>query len=131
MDSTGVGNAAKVDNIRKIAAAMLDDGLDDPAEDNPNLQAGYTYFGQFVDHDVTFDPTSSLMRQNDSDRLENFRTPRFHLDNLSGGGPNDEPFLYARSSGHFLIGKGRQAGAGTPVLDLCAPADGGGRSAAQ
>ena len=31
------------------------------------LPAGYTYFGQFVDHDITFDPASSLTRQNDPD----------------------------------------------------------------
>src|SRR4030081_2185182 len=33
------------------------------------LPAGYTYFGQFVDHDITFDPVSSLHRQNDPDAL--------------------------------------------------------------
>lgn len=27
-------------------------------EDNQNLPAAYTYLGQFVDHDITFDPTS-------------------------------------------------------------------------
>lgn len=27
--------------------------------DNPLIPAGYTYFGQFVDHDITFDPASS------------------------------------------------------------------------
>ena len=37
--------------------------------DNKKIPAGYTYFGQFVDHDITFDPTSSLMRQNDPDSL--------------------------------------------------------------
>jgi hypothetical protein len=41
-----------------------------------NIPAGYTYFGQFIDHDVTFDPASSLMRQNDPNGLYNFRTPR-------------------------------------------------------
>ena len=29
-------------------------------EENLWLPAGYTYFGQFVDHDLTFDSTSSL-----------------------------------------------------------------------
>ena len=31
--------------------------------DHADLPAGYTYFGQLVDHDVTFDPISSLRRQ--------------------------------------------------------------------
>src|SRR5689334_21663742 len=29
--------------------------------------AGFTYLGQFIDHDLTFDPTSSLEKQNDPD----------------------------------------------------------------
>lgn len=44
------------------------------------IPAGFTYLGQFIDHDITFDPVSSLQRQNDPDGLHNFRTPRFDLD---------------------------------------------------
>ncbi|MDQ3575752.1 MAG: hypothetical protein M3404_12690 [Actinomycetota bacterium] len=29
------------------------------------VPAGYTYLGQFIDHDITFDPMSSLDRLND------------------------------------------------------------------
>ena len=61
---------------------------------NSNIPAGYTYFGQFIDHDITFDPTSSLMRQNDPNALLNFRTPRLDLDNIYGSGPDDQPYLY-------------------------------------
>ena len=61
---------------------------------NPRIPAGYTYLGQFVDHDVTFDPHSSLERANDPRALVNFRTPRFDLDSLYGAGPADQPFLY-------------------------------------
>ena len=61
---------------------------------NPDLPAGYTYLGQFLDHDITFDPVSSLVRQNDPDALFNFRTPRLDLDSLYGRGPADDPFLY-------------------------------------
>ena len=63
--------------------------------DNPLIPAGYTYLGQFIDHDLTFDPVSSLDRQNDPDALTDFRTPRFDLDSLYGSGPADEPFQYA------------------------------------
>src|SRR5438552_1074990 len=28
------------------------------------IPAGYTYLGQFIDHDITFDPVSSLQRLN-------------------------------------------------------------------
>lgn len=65
-----------------------------PEADNPSIPAAYTYFGQFVDHDLTFDPASSLQQQNDPDALHDFRTPRFDLDSLYGSGPDDEPFQY-------------------------------------
>jgi Animal haem peroxidase len=61
---------------------------------DPALPAGYTYLGQFIDHDVTFDPTSKLQRDNDPDALSDFRTPRLDLDSLYGSGPLDQPFLY-------------------------------------
>ncbi len=71
----------------------------DPAQgDNPGIPSGYTYLGQFIDHDITFDPASSLLRSNDPNALHNFRTPRFDLDSLYGEGPDDEPFLYDRES---------------------------------
>ena len=67
----------------------------DPTKgDNPNIPAGYTYLGQFIDHDITFDPASSLLRRHDPNALHNFRSPRFDLDSLYGEGPDDEPFLY-------------------------------------
>ena len=62
--------------------------------ENPDIPAGYTYLGQFVAHDITFDPTSVLERRNDPDALVNFRTPRFDLDSLYGSGPEDAPYLY-------------------------------------
>jgi Animal haem peroxidase len=74
-------------------------------QDNPDIPAGYTYLGQFVDHDVTFDPTSSFGRSNDPDALQNFRTPRFDLDCLYLAGPKASPFLYdRRAPGRFLLG---------------------------
>ena len=49
-------------------------------EENSGIPAGYTYLGQFIDHDITFDPASSLQQQNDPDGLIDFRTPRLDLD---------------------------------------------------
>ncbi|OMQ15737.1 hypothetical protein A7K94_0207450 [Modestobacter sp. VKM Ac-2676] len=60
-------------------------------KENPGIPSGYTYLGQFIDHDITFDPVSSLQRQNDPDALHNFRTPRFDLDSLYGRGPATSP----------------------------------------
>jgi hypothetical protein len=81
-------------------------GAPPPELDNPEIPSGYTYFGQFVDHDVTFDPVSRLQAKNDPDALHDFRSPRFDLDSLYGSGPQDEPFQYDRESNSlkFLLG---------------------------
>ena len=42
-------------------------------QDNPAQTAGMTFLGQFLDHDITFDPTSSLERQSDPESIQNFR----------------------------------------------------------
>jgi Animal haem peroxidase len=73
--------------------------ITDPAKsannpDNPSITAGFTFFGQFLDHDMTFDPTSSLARQQDPESIRNFRIPALDLDNLYGGGPGASPHLY-------------------------------------
>jgi hypothetical protein len=65
---------------------------------NPNLTAGITFLGQFLDHDMTFDTTSSLERQQDPESIANFRAPFLELDSLYGSGPNASPHLYDQSS---------------------------------
>ena len=74
------------------------------AEENSGIDAGYTYFGQFIDHDITFDPASSLQKQNDPDGLVDFRTPRLDLDCLYGRGPDDQPYMYTGDGKRFLLG---------------------------
>jgi len=86
--------------------------------ENPAIPAGFTYLGQFVDHDLTFDPASSLQRMNDTAGLLNFRTPRFDLDSLYGEGPADEPFLYSRTSGGAKLLVGHNPPQDTDGLDL-------------
>jgi hypothetical protein len=82
------------EQIADIAELMSEAAPTDQAGDNPTIPAGFTYLGQFVDHDLTFDPVSSLSRQNDPDALVNFRTPRLDLDCVYGSGPADQPYLY-------------------------------------
>lgn len=65
------------------------------------LPAGYTYFGQFVDHDITLDVTSLSESEIDPDKLINFRTPRLDLDNVYGQGPDEQPYLYEHEAGKF------------------------------
>ena len=78
----------------------------DPArnEDNPDISAGFTFLGQFIDHDLTFDPTSSLERQNDPEGIANFRTPSLELDNVYGSGPTASPHFYDQTQpGKLLV----------------------------
>jgi hypothetical protein len=87
------------DAIEQLAATMIRGaGATNP---NGRIPAGYTYLGQFIDHDITFDPTSTLDQDNDPHALRNFRTPRFDLDSLYGAGPDDQPFLYESEAGPF------------------------------
>src|SRR5579864_8282769 len=82
-------------------------------EENTGISAGYTYFGQFIDHDLTFDPASSLQKQNDPDALVDFRTPKFDLDNLYGRGPDDQPYLY-EDGRSFILGRKLSGAAANP-----------------
>jgi len=104
----------KLDSMEQeqlVSELVLDDlkmtGTSAGANDeNPDIPAAYTYFGQFVDHDITFDPMSRLARENDPDQLVNFRTPRLDLDNIYGRGPADQPYMYEGPSDEakFRIG---------------------------
>jgi len=80
---------------KMIAKRDPADPKDGPDPEESGIPAAYTYLGQFIDHDLTFDPASSLQRQNDPEALVDFRTPRFDLDNVYGRGPDDQPYMYA------------------------------------
>jgi hypothetical protein len=108
--------ATEQDNIANLSA--LADGMTatfDPPSDTPDpeesgIPALYTYFGQFIDHDLTFDPVSVLTKAQDPDGLVDFRTPALDLDNVYGRGPGDQPYMYDGlkfSLGLRLKGKGQ------------------------
>ena len=100
-------NQASEEELRKLASVGFMGDLPEPpgaspgtkpddkpdAEENLYVPAGYTYLSQFVDHDLTFDMTSTL-DITDSAILSNQRTPRFDLDNLYGAGPDAAPYMY-------------------------------------
>jgi hypothetical protein len=89
--------------------------------DNMDIAAGFTYLGQFIDHDITFDPMSKLDLQGDPNSLANFRTPRFDLDSVYGSGPADQPFLYdweAKPPGKKLLVARNPAGSTVPGTTL-------------
>jgi hypothetical protein len=97
--------------LKQLADAMSAEAEAQPTpeteaddEENSGISAGYTYLGQFIDHDLTFDPASSLERQNDPDGLVDYRTPRFDLDCVYGRGPDDQPYLYRADHLRMLQG---------------------------
>src|SRR5438270_1035259 len=83
-------------DLFKLGDAMTstDGPKDGPDGEESDFGSAYTYFGQFIDHDLTFDPSSFQEQKSDPDGIIDFRTPRFDLDNLYGRGPGDQPYLY-------------------------------------
>ncbi len=61
---------------------------------NPKLTSGFTFVGQFVDHDITFDTTPIDQQEADPNATTNFRVPRYDLDAIYGRGPSADPQLY-------------------------------------
>jgi len=75
------------------------------AEENYALPAGYTYFGQFVDHDLTNDDRpNDLTTPIPVSSLVNGRTPQLDLDSLYLAGPTAAPQLYNADQMHLLMG---------------------------
>jgi hypothetical protein len=79
--------------------------MDDESRDSPDspLPAGYTFFAQFLDHDVTLDTQSDLNRPGqDPTKLRNQRTSSLDLDCVYGLGPEANPHLYDQTRTGFL-----------------------------
>src|SRR5947209_4032907 len=94
-------------NLLALGKAMVADAEElneAPDPEESGIPSAYTYLGQFIDHDLTFDPASSLQQQDDPEGLIDFRTPRFDLDNIYGKGPDDAPYLY-HSNNQFILGR--------------------------
>ena len=102
--------ASDADNLKNLTllGAKMSAGFDPPTDGKDPEESGipalYTYLGQFIDHDITFDPASSLQMQDDPDALTDFRTPAFDLDNIYGRGPDDQPYMYEADGLTFLLG---------------------------
>ncbi|GAA4358656.1 peroxidase family protein [Microbacterium rhizosphaerae] len=82
---------------------IVDPALSQHNRNSTTHVAGDTFLGQFIDHDITFDPTSSLSRAVDPEQISNFRTPSLGLDNIYGSGPNISPHLYDQHSGGIAM----------------------------
>ncbi len=79
------------------------------ASTGKGAEAGMTFFGQFIDHDVTLDATSAIGTKIDPRSVRNVRTPNLDLDCVYGDGPEASPHLYGsvkvgkETHGEFLV----------------------------
>ena len=120
MGPDGAGRQLPTPNRRKVAAEMAGGG-----GGASQIPAGYTYLGQFVDHDLTFDKTNVMLGEGVSPaQLLQARSPSLDLDSLYGAGPTDP------ASAKFYAPDGRHFKTGPYVRDRGDPAQAGPRPAA-
>ncbi len=90
----------------KKLGAQKNDNQDGPmnggdrSERTDTVAVGDIFFGQFIDHDITLDVSTSLSATARVNQLSNTRTPSLDLDNIYGKGPEAQPYLYS-SEGEF------------------------------
>jgi heme peroxidase len=73
---------------------MTADVPENPTQNNSDIPAGFTYLGQFIDHDITRDETEGFPLINDPELIEQGRRVTLDLDSLYGQGPRRQPGLY-------------------------------------
>lgn len=111
------GMKASDEALAALAGAMKEATPNAPAHDNHHIPAGFTYLGQFIDHDITLDLTALSAKIDDPTMIRNFRTPGLDLDSLYGAGQGPHRFLYEKNGPKFLIGTASASAdtVGTPI----------------
>jgi hypothetical protein len=103
MGPSGIGRQLPEATRRRLAEAMSAGG-GGPS----NIPAGFTYLGQFVDHDLTFDRTKVMLGEHISAaELLQARSPSLDLDSLYGAGPDDPQSakFYEDDGVHLRMGR--------------------------
>lgn len=82
-------------DLRGLGIKMIEpEGFaNDPSGDS-EMPAGYTFLGQFIDHDLTLDTITRLTERANVSQIDNARTVDLDLDCVYGGGPERDPQLY-------------------------------------
>jgi Animal haem peroxidase len=113
------------DALKALANTMRDDAATSAlTSDDQNIPAGYTYLGQFIDHDITLDITPLGAHENDPNAVIDFRTPRLDLDSVYGSGPTASPNLYDRLDPNKLaVGRCGPGAAGDANVKVGLPND--------
>lgn len=93
--------------LEGLAWSMYEKTVDQlPSVKRRRIPAGYTYFGQFIDHDITFEDFRPLKDGSVREPRDtpNFRRNWLNLDSLYGGGPYVTPELYQDDGISLKIG---------------------------
>ncbi|MDW4497677.1 peroxidase family protein [Sulfitobacter sp. D35] len=90
--------------VQEAFSAALDEMRDD-GDPEGDVAAGMTFFGQFIDHDITLDAQSAIGTRIDPRAIRNVRTPGLDLDCVYGDGHEASPYLYhPEHKGYLLFG---------------------------
>jgi hypothetical protein len=103
MGPRGSGRQLPEANLKRIGKAMTAGG-----GGASQIPAGFTYLGQFIDHDLTFDKTEVTLGERISPTLLlQARSPSLDLDSLYGAGPDDpeSETFYEADGIHLKAGK--------------------------
>lgn len=102
---TGVAPGGKPFDAKSVTDAFIAavDAMNDPTDPEGEVGAALTFFGQFIDHDVTLDTTSAIGTRIDPRTIRNVRTPGLDLDCVYGDGPEGSPHLYSPDNHGYLL----------------------------
>lgn len=89
------------DDLTDPVQSIVNPNLSRNNPDNTSMTAGVTFFGQFLDHDLTLALKAPILEQTNPRRTTNFRTAEFDLDSVYGNGPDRSPELYDTTSGNI------------------------------
>ncbi|MGI5501311.1 peroxidase family protein [Lentzea sp. CA-135723] len=95
------------EETRVALATAITANVPQPDSADPAVPAGFTYLGQFVDHDLTMDRTESQLGQDvNLDELLQGRSPALDLDSVYGRGPRDkdDQVFYAEDGVKLKVG---------------------------
>ncbi len=113
------------------AIGAIDGPMDGKSSDDrtDTVPVGMVFFGQFVDHDITLDASTTFDNVvDDPGGVPNLRTPTLDLDCIYGLGPEAQPYLFnqervGNQPGPFagvklLVGADNPGQSGMPEHDL-------------
>jgi hypothetical protein len=128
MGPRGSGRQPGESNRKRVGNAMTEGG-----GGSSRVPAGYTYLGQFIDHDLTFDKTDVMFGEHvPPSELLQARSPSVDLDSLYGAGPDDPASakFYEADGLHLRMGRTLAVGDDAAMDDFDLPR-GRGSTAAQ